>query len=123
MHLVRPFTQVLTTPTLILHSLLAHIISIRPAESAAAAERDRERDRDRDRDYTSRARAALSSSMDSVISLGDVFSASRGSSTKFPEKMVKVLEQRLQMIAMGKDAQYVLSSFTLHFSTIFVSTL
>jgi len=30
-------------------------------------------------------------------------------SVKFPEKLVKVLEQKLQAIAMGKEPGYVLS--------------
>lgn len=47
-----------------------------------------------------------------MASIGDVFrdvTARDGSkNVKFPEKLVKVLEQRLENIAMGKDSAYVL---------------
>ena len=42
----------------------------------------------------------------SNFSLGDMFRDVRdgSKSTKFPEKLLKVLEQKLQDIAMGRDA-------------------
>lgn len=45
----------------------------------------------------------------SNFSLGDMFRDVRdgSKSTKFPEKLLKVLEQKLQDIAMGKDAACV----------------
>lgn len=46
----------------------------------------------------------------SNFSIGDMFkdiSVSGSKSTKFPEKLLKVLEQKLQDIAMGKDARCV----------------
>lgn len=61
----------------------------------------------RDREQSSRL-SALSN-----FSIGDMFRdvAGGGSkSTKFPEKLVKVLEQKLQDIAMGKDAMSVILS-------------
>ena len=70
----------------------------------------------RDREQSSRL-SALSN-----FSIGDVFRdvAGGGSkSTKFPEKLLKVLEQKLQDVAMGKDPMSVIfyyhsSSLTLH---------
>lgn len=45
----------------------------------------------------------------SIISIGDIFKEIRdgSKSVKFPEKLLKVLEQKLQNIAMGKEATYV----------------
>jgi hypothetical protein len=85
---------------------LAHLMTIKPAEPAAVVEA-------RERDYAARLSGALSNSMNSVISIGDLFKdlGSR-SSVKFPEKMVKVLEQKLQSIAMGKDAAYVIPALS-----------
>ncbi|KAF9238682.1 hypothetical protein BU15DRAFT_88306 [Melanogaster broomeanus] len=44
----------------------------------------------------------------SIISIGDIFKEIRdgSKSVKFPEKLLKVLEQKLQNIAMGKEAAY-----------------
>jgi len=57
----------------------------------------------REREHISRL-SALSN-----FSIGDMFRDVRdgSKSVKFPEKLIKVLEQRLQNIAMGKDAAYV----------------
>lgn len=56
----------------------------------------------REREHISRL-SALSN-----FSIGDMFRDVRdgSKSVKFPEKLMKVLEQRLQNIAMGKDAAY-----------------
>ena len=53
----------------------------------------------------------------SILSIGDLFKdvGSGPKSVKFPEKLLKVLEQRLQTISMGKDATYVLCDFELDF--------
>lgn len=53
----------------------------------------------REREHSSRL-SALSN-----FSLGDMFDSIRdgSKSVKFPEKLLKVLEQKLQAIAMGKD--------------------
>lgn len=54
------------------------------------------------RDHASRISGAISSS---IVSFGDMFRDSPGTkSVKYPEKLLKVLEQRLQNIAMAKDA-------------------
>ena len=48
----------------------------------------------------------------SHFSIGDMFRDVRDSkSVKFPEKLLKVLEQKLQDIALGKDYAYVCSRF------------
>ncbi|TFK96931.1 hypothetical protein BDV98DRAFT_607974 [Pterulicium gracile] len=54
------------------------------------------------REHHSRLSGALSSS---IFSIGDLFKDPRdgSKSVKFPEKLVKVLETKLQNIAMGKD--------------------
>lgn len=55
----------------------------------------------RDREHSSRL------SVLSNFSIGDIFrdvSGGGSKSTKFPEKLVKVLEQKLQDVALGKDA-------------------
>lgn len=58
----------------------------------------------REREHYSRL-SALSN-----FSLSDMFDSIRdgSKSVKFPEKLVKVLEQKLQAIAMGKEPGYVL---------------
>lgn len=55
---------------------------------------------------TSRISDAISNS---ILSIGDLFKDPRdgNKSVKFPEKLLKVLEQKLANIAMGKDAAYV----------------
>lgn len=60
------------------------------------------------REHHSRLSGALSSS---IFSIGDLFKDPRdgSKSVKFPEKLVKVLETKLQNIAMGKDPGCVLS--------------
>ena len=52
----------------------------------------------------------------SNFSLGDMFRDVRdgSKSTKFPEKLLKVLEQKLQDIAMGKDSVCVIHLHILH---------
>lgn len=54
----------------------------------------------REREHSSRL-SALSN-----FSISDMF-RDGSKSVKFPEKLIKVLEQKLQDIAMGKDAAYV----------------
>lgn len=58
----------------------------------------------REREHSSRL-SALSN-----FSIGDMFKDIREGpkSVKFPEKLLKVLEQKLQDIAMGKDAACVM---------------
>ena len=53
----------------------------------------------------------------SIFSIGDLFKdvgRDGPKSVKFPEKLLKVLEAKMQNIAMGKDPSYVIScSFVL----------
>lgn len=60
----------------------------------------------RERDHATRISDAISNS---IVSIGDLFKDVKDGpkSVKFPEKLLKVLEQKLQNIAMGKDAAYV----------------
>ena len=58
---------------------------------------------ERERDYSSRIHGALSSS---IFSIGDLFRDGQ-KGVRFPKDLIKVLEQKLQDIAMGKDAAYV----------------
>ncbi|KAI0744612.1 hypothetical protein C8Q76DRAFT_780253 [Earliella scabrosa] len=59
-------------------------------------------EQERDRDYSSRIHSAISSSM---FSIGDLFRDGQ-KGVRFPKDLIKVLEQKLQDIAMGKDAAY-----------------
>jgi hypothetical protein len=52
--------------------------------------------------YSQRISGALSSS---IFSIGDLFKDSQ-KTVKFPEKLLKALEQKLQSITMGKDPAY-----------------
>lgn len=71
----------------------------------------------REKEHVSRISGALSSS---IFSLGDLFKDVRDGpkSVKFPEKLMKVLEQKLQDIAMGKDPACVLPALTSMFSRL-----
>jgi len=66
--------------------------------------------REREREHS--RLSALSS-----FSIGDIFKDIRDGpkSVKFPEKLIKVLEQKLQDIAMGKDPECV-TAITYHHS-------
>ena len=50
----------------------------------------------------------------SFVSIGDLFNMRDGKSVKFPEKLLKVLEQKLQNIAMGKDPACVVNYLHRH---------
>lgn len=69
---------------------------------------------ERDRDYSSRLHGAISSS---IFSIGDLFRDGQ-KGVRFPKDLIKVLEQKLQDIAMGKDAAYVFLSFAIAASEI-----
>ena len=60
------------------------------------------------RDYSSRLSGAITGS---IVSIGDVFKDYRDGTkaVRFPKELLKVLEQKLQDIAMGKDPAYVFS--------------
>ena len=74
----------------------------KPVETTAQAEAPRERQRD----YSSRVSGAISGS---IVSIGDIFKDYRDGTkaVRFPKDLLKVLEQKLQDIAMGKDPAYV----------------
>ncbi|KAL6308932.1 hypothetical protein BKA93DRAFT_822199 [Sparassis latifolia] len=57
----------------------------------------------REKDYSSRLSGALTSS---IFSIGDLFKDSGAKGVRFPKDLLKVLEQKLQDIAMGKDPAY-----------------
>ncbi|KAF8547315.1 hypothetical protein OG21DRAFT_1490334 [Imleria badia] len=59
----------------------------------------------KEKEHHSKISGAISHS---IVSIGDIFKDIRdgSKSVKFPEKLLKVLEQKLQNIAMGKEAAY-----------------
>ena len=92
---------------------LSYLVLPKPTNLASSSSngdtsREKEKDKEKDREHSSRMVGAISHS---ITSIGDVFrdvTAREGSkNVKFPEKLIKVLEQRLENIAMGKDPSYV----------------
>ena len=81
--------------------------AVEPQIHAAEAPRE-------SRDYSSRLHGAISGS---IVSIGDVFKDYRDGTkaVRFPKDLLKVLEQKLQDIAMGKDPACVLHS---HFHVV-----
>ena len=61
---------------------------------------------EREKDYSARIHGAISSYSSSIMSIGELFRDSQ-KGVRFPKDLIKVLEQKLQDIAMGKDAAYV----------------
>ena len=90
----------------------------------ASASSNGDTPREKDREHSSRLSGAISNS---ITSIGDVFrdvTARDGSkSVKFPEKLLKVLEHRLENIAMGKDSACVYPSLPSHHVSSLVSVL
>ncbi|KAF9562889.1 cytoplasm protein [Agrocybe pediades] len=82
-----------------LFDLLTYLVTPKVTESPKTSTIP---DNARDREHSSRL-SALSN-----FSIGDMFRDIKdgSKSVKFPEKMLKVLEQKLQDIAMGKEAAY-----------------
>ncbi|EKM52682.1 uncharacterized protein PHACADRAFT_261272 [Phanerochaete carnosa HHB-10118-sp] len=80
-------------------ALLSYQMQPKAVEPQAHAETARERD------YSSRLSGAISGS---IVSIGDVFKDYRDGTkvVRFPKDLLKVLEQKLQDIAMGKDPAY-----------------
>lgn len=76
----------------------------KPVEQQTHAEATKERD------YASRVSGAISGS---IVSIGDVFKDYRDGTkaVRFPKDLLKVLEQKLQDIAMGKDSAYAFRSY------------
>ena len=74
-----------------------------PAQAQAEATRER--------DYASRVSGAISGS---IVSIGDLFKDYRDGTkaVRFPRDLLKVLEQKLQDIAMGKDPACVPDPFS-----------
>ncbi|TBU31295.1 hypothetical protein BD311DRAFT_753003 [Dichomitus squalens] len=60
---------------------------------------------EREKDYSARIHGAISSYSSSILSIGELFRDSQ-KGVRFPKDLIKVLEQKLQDIAMGKDAAY-----------------
>jgi hypothetical protein len=94
------FTAILQlTPCLILCSLLSYLIQPKTLNTPIAVGTDSQ-----EKEHTGRFSGAISNS---IVSIGDLFKDIRdgpgSKSVKFPEKLLKVLEQKLQNIAMGKD--------------------
>lgn len=84
---------------------LAFLLTPKTPESGASAEGGRSVERDRESFHTSRLTGAISSSLNSVTDLFRDPSGNRGA--KFPDKLFKVLDLKMQNIAMGKDPQSV----------------
>lgn len=79
-------------------AFLSHLVTPKPVEASPTPAHEQPRERE----HISRL-SALSN-----FSLSDMFDGIRDGSknVKFPEKLLKVLEQKLQNIAMGKDQAY-----------------
>ncbi|KAG8852602.1 hypothetical protein FRB96_008601 [Tulasnella sp. 330] len=87
-------------------SYLSYLVTAKAQETTAANDDTKEKDRDRDLPHHSRISGAISNSFNS---LGDLFkdpTREGQKSVKFPDKLFKVLDLRMQNIAMGKDAQF-----------------
>ncbi|KAA1475982.1 hypothetical protein DENSPDRAFT_784248 [Dentipellis sp. KUC8613] len=84
-----------------LFKYLGYLVQPKAPESASSPNGDAVREKE----HSSRLSGAISNS---IFSIGDLFKDIRdgNKSVKFPEKLLKVLEQRLENIAMGKDAGY-----------------
>ncbi|KAG9029922.1 hypothetical protein FRB95_004718 [Tulasnella sp. JGI-2019a] len=75
-------------------------------EASATTEEPKDKDRDRDLPHHSRLSGAISSS---ISTLGDLMkdpTREGQKSVKFPDKLFKVLDLKMQNIAMGKDTQF-----------------
>ncbi|KAH9920869.1 uncharacterized protein BXZ73DRAFT_91884 [Epithele typhae] len=80
-------------------NLLSYRISPKAVEAAQAVQKQ---EQERERDYSARITNAVSNS---IFSLGDLFRDGQ-KGVRFPKDLIKVVEQKLQDIAMGKDAAY-----------------
>jgi hypothetical protein len=91
----------------IAHSFLNYLIQPRTIDTTAKDGDQHHKDKEH-----SHLRGALSSSM-AIFNVGDLFRDIRDGpkSVKFPEKLLKVLEQRLENIAMGRDSSCVSFAF------------
>ncbi len=113
-YISHPFVRLLlySFPSLCLESsYLSHKLQPKPVETpsaSAAAAAAADHDTGFERDYTSRVHGAVSGA---IFSIGDLFRDIRDGTkaVRFPKDLLKVLEQKLQDIAMGKDPAYVFS--------------
>lgn len=83
-----------------IRSILSYVIQPKASNHRANVSEVKEKE------HYSKFSGAISNS---IVSIGDIFKEIRdgSKSVKFPEKLLKVLEQKLQNIAMGKDAASV----------------
>jgi len=81
------------------HRFLSYLLTPKVAEAPSAEVREKE--------HHSRLQGAISSS---IFSIGDLFKDMRdgSKSVKFPERLMKLLEQKVQDVAMKKDPACVL---------------
>ncbi|KAF8269635.1 hypothetical protein EI94DRAFT_1771193 [Lactarius quietus] len=89
-----------------LFKYLSYLVLPKPTNLASSSNGDappREKEKEKEREHSSRISGAISYS---ITSIGDVFrdvTAREGSkNVKFPEKLIKVLEQRLENIAWAR---------------------
>ncbi|KAJ3715753.1 hypothetical protein FB446DRAFT_741172 [Lentinula raphanica] len=80
-------------------ALLSYLMVPKPTTTAEMKSSD-----SKDREHSSRLSALSNFSIGDMIK--DLRDGPNSKSVKFPEKLIKVLEQKLQDIAMGKDAAY-----------------
>ncbi|KIO19006.1 hypothetical protein M407DRAFT_224240 [Tulasnella calospora MUT 4182] len=85
-------------------SYLTYLLTPKIPEPGGGVDGGRNAERDRESFHTSRLTGAISSSLNSVTDLFRDPSGNRGA--KFPDKLFKVLDLKMQNIAMGKDPQY-----------------
>jgi hypothetical protein len=96
--------------TCLVHRLLSYLIQPKSPKAPNTSGPDIP-----EKEHTHRFSGAISSS---IVSFGDLFKDIRdgpgSKSVKFPEKLLKVLELKLQNIAMGKDPACVVSQQLQH---------
>ncbi|KAJ3727280.1 hypothetical protein DFJ43DRAFT_1156909 [Lentinula guzmanii] len=80
-------------------ALLSYLMIPKPTTTAEMKTND-----SKDREHSSRLAALSNFSIGDMIK--DLRDGPNSKSVKFPDKLIKVLEQKLQDIAMGKDAAY-----------------
>ncbi|KAI6002214.1 hypothetical protein F5J12DRAFT_841563 [Pisolithus orientalis] len=80
-------------------AILSHVTSSKVTDTNAKVAETKERE------HYHKISGAISHS---IVSIGDIFKEISGGSksVKFPEKLLKVLEQKLQSIVMGRDQAY-----------------
>jgi hypothetical protein len=87
------------------YRLLSYLMQPKPEVASTNQETER-----REREYVARLQGAVSNSL---VSIGDLFKDTLRDGPKtvqFPEKMLKVLDKRLEKIGMAQDPSYALLS-------------